>query len=67
MESGFSRQLFARWCSDPRNAVIITSRTAPGTLARTLIDNPSLSTIKLDVSPPPLLLLLFTIVNPVNM
>ncbi|KAJ3647638.1 hypothetical protein Zmor_019503 [Zophobas morio] len=39
MESGFSRELFLQWCSNPSNSIIITSRTSPGTLARDLIDN----------------------------
>lgn len=39
MESGFSRELFLQWCSNPNNSVIITSRTSPGTLARDLVDN----------------------------
>jgi len=50
MESGFSRRLFAQWCSDPRNTVILTNRTSKGTLARTLIDNPNLSHITLKIS-----------------
>ena len=49
MESGFARQLFIRWCSDPNNSVIITSRTAEGTLARSLIDDPKLKSITLKV------------------
>ncbi|XP_044746186.1 probable cleavage and polyadenylation specificity factor subunit 2 [Coccinella septempunctata] len=39
MESGYSRELFLQWCSNPNNSVIITTRTSPGTLARDLIDN----------------------------
>ena len=50
MESGFTRQLFIRWSADPRNSVIITSRTAKGTLARTLIDDPKISKVTLQVS-----------------
>ncbi|XP_077966270.1 cleavage and polyadenylation specificity factor subunit 2-like isoform X2 [Styela clava] len=49
MESGFSRQLFIRWCSDPRNSVIVTGRTAKGTLARTLIDDPTVSSLNLEI------------------
>uniref|UniRef100_A0A1E1XGR2 Cleavage and polyadenylation specificity factor subunit 2 n=1 Tax=Amblyomma aureolatum TaxID=187763 RepID=A0A1E1XGR2_9ACAR len=40
MECGFSRELFIQWCSSPRNSVVLTSRSAPGTLARQLIENP---------------------------
>ncbi|KAK6644493.1 hypothetical protein RUM43_000760 [Polyplax serrata] len=39
MESGFSRELFLQWSSNPLNSIILTSRTSPGTLARDLIDN----------------------------
>ncbi|KAL3288727.1 hypothetical protein HHI36_003162 [Cryptolaemus montrouzieri] len=39
MESGFSRELFLQWCSNPSNSVIITTRTSPHTLARDLIEN----------------------------
>jgi cleavage and polyadenylation specificity factor subunit 2 len=39
MESGFSRELFLQWCSNPNNSVIITTRTSPGTLSRDLVDN----------------------------
>ncbi|XP_059486908.1 probable cleavage and polyadenylation specificity factor subunit 2 [Neocloeon triangulifer] len=50
MESGFSRDLFLQWCSNPLNSIIITSRTTPGTLARNLIDQEySPFTISLDV------------------
>ncbi|RZC33435.1 cleavage and polyadenylation specificity factor subunit 2 [Asbolus verrucosus] len=38
MESGFSRELFLQWCSNPNNSIIITTRTSPGTLARDLVD-----------------------------
>lgn len=49
MESGFSRELFLQWCSNPNNSVIITTRTSPGTLARDLIDNGGNRTIDLKV------------------
>ncbi|CAB3385908.1 Hypothetical predicted protein [Cloeon dipterum] len=38
MESGFSRDLFVQWCSNPLNSIIVTRRTTPGTLARILIE-----------------------------
>ncbi len=38
LQCGFSRDLFIQWCSNPRNTVILTNRTSPGTLARYLID-----------------------------
>ncbi|XP_045464332.1 probable cleavage and polyadenylation specificity factor subunit 2 [Harmonia axyridis] len=39
LESGYSRELFLQWCSNPNNSVIITTRTSPGTLARDLLHN----------------------------
>ncbi|XP_031632233.1 probable cleavage and polyadenylation specificity factor subunit 2 [Contarinia nasturtii] len=39
MESGYSRELFIQWASNPNNSIIITSRSSPGTLARDLLDN----------------------------
>ncbi|XP_023600196.1 cleavage and polyadenylation specificity factor subunit 2 isoform X3 [Myotis lucifugus] len=41
LECGFSRDLFIQWCEDPKNSIILTYRTTPGTLARFLIDNPA--------------------------
>ena len=41
LEAGFGRELFLQWGSNPRNSVILTSRTPKGTLARDLIDNGS--------------------------
>lgn len=41
LECGFSRDLFIQWCQDPKNSIILTYRTTPGTLARFLIDNPT--------------------------
>ncbi|XP_050438409.1 probable cleavage and polyadenylation specificity factor subunit 2 [Adelges cooleyi] len=38
LESGFSREVFLKWASNPINSIILTHRTAPGTLARDLID-----------------------------
>ncbi|KAJ8925407.1 hypothetical protein NQ315_009239 [Exocentrus adspersus] len=49
MESGFSRELFLQWCSNPNNSVIITTRTSPGTLARDLVDNGGGHTIDLTI------------------
>lgn len=37
MECGFSRELFAQWCVNGKNSVILTSRSAEGTLAHDLI------------------------------
>nr|XP_026691028.1 cleavage and polyadenylation specificity factor subunit 2-like [Ciona intestinalis] len=49
MECGFARQLFIRWAADPRNTVIITSRSTKGTLSRTLVDDPTVSRLKLEM------------------
>ncbi|CAL1299591.1 unnamed protein product [Larinioides sclopetarius] len=49
MECGFSRDLFIQWCSNPRNSIILTSRSLPGTLARSLIENPNQRAIELTI------------------
>lgn len=49
MESGFSRELFLQWCSNPNNSIIVTTRTSPGTLARDLVENGGNRTIDLEV------------------
>lgn len=49
MESGFSRELFLQWCSNPNNSIIITTRTSPGTLARDLVDNGGNRAIEIEV------------------
>ncbi|XP_074663107.1 cleavage and polyadenylation specificity factor subunit 2-like [Tubulanus polymorphus] len=49
MQSGFSRDIFLSWCANPKNSVILTCRTKPGTLARQLIDNPQDKHITLEV------------------
>lgn len=49
MECGFSRDLFIQWCGKPKNSIILTARTAPGTLARTLIDNPQMRSVTLEI------------------
>ncbi|CAN8022745.1 unnamed protein product [Ixodes persulcatus] len=49
MECGFSRELFVQWCRSPKNSVVLTSRTAPGTLARQLVENPHQQTLTIKV------------------
>lgn len=49
MENGFSRELFVHMSNHPKNMIILTSRTAPGTLSRKLIENPTLSSITLEM------------------
>ena len=40
LQSGASRQLFDRWCSDNRNGVIIAGYSVEGTMAKALINEP---------------------------
>jgi len=49
MESGFARDLFIQWCSNPKNSIILTSRSSPGTLGRDLIVNGGERSISLQV------------------
>jgi len=49
LESGFSRDLFIQWAGNPKNSVIFTFKTAPTSLARRLIDHPSIGSIELMV------------------
>lgn len=49
LQCGFSRDLFLAWCGSPKNSIILTNRTSPGTLARWLIDNPENKTVTMDV------------------
>jgi len=49
MECGFARDLFLQWCSNPKNSIILTSRSSPGTLGRDLITNGGERSIPLTV------------------
>lgn len=49
LECGFSRNLFMHWCSNPRNSIIVTTKTSPNTLARRLIDNLKVTSLELEV------------------
>lgn len=49
LQCGFSRDLFLAWCGSPKNSIILTNRTSPGTLARWLIDNPENKTVTMDI------------------
>jgi len=40
LQSGVSRQLFERWCSDNRNAVVLAGYAVEGTLAKQLATEP---------------------------
>ncbi|XP_066932517.1 cleavage and polyadenylation specificity factor subunit 2-like [Clytia hemisphaerica] len=50
LNSGFSREIFISWAPDPKNTVIFTYSTAPGSLARQLIDNPDTKSIEIEVN-----------------
>ncbi|EGG16071.1 beta-lactamase domain-containing protein [Cavenderia fasciculata] len=41
LQSGLSRQLFERWCSDRRNGVVIPGYSVEGTLAKHIMSEPS--------------------------
>lgn len=41
LQSGLSRQLFERWCSDKRNTVIIPGYSVEGTLAKKIENEPA--------------------------
>ncbi|KAK8734330.1 hypothetical protein OTU49_006128, partial [Cherax quadricarinatus] len=47
LECGYARELFVQWATNPKNTIILTSRTGPDTLARRLIENPHIRTFKL--------------------
>jgi cleavage and polyadenylation specificity factor subunit 2 len=49
MECGYSRDLFVQWASNPKNSIILTSRTAPGCLTHTLVSNLKLPSVDLEV------------------
>lgn len=49
LECGFSRDLFVQWTSNPKNSIILTTRSSPGSLARHLIDNPKTSSVEMMV------------------
>ncbi|CAI9765313.1 unnamed protein product [Fraxinus pennsylvanica] len=40
LQSGLSRQLFDKWCSDRKNACVIPGYVVEGTLAKTIINEP---------------------------
>ena len=40
LQSGVSRQLFERWCSDDKNAVVLAGYSVEGTLAKKLMTEP---------------------------
>ena len=50
LQCGFSRDLFVAWCGNPKNSIILTVRSSPGTLTRWLIDHPENKTVTMEVS-----------------
>ncbi|XP_046656106.1 probable cleavage and polyadenylation specificity factor subunit 2 isoform X2 [Daphnia pulicaria] len=49
LECGFARDLFALWCSDARNSIILTSRSGQGTLGQRLHDQRNLKSVTLEL------------------
>lgn len=49
LTSGFAKDLFVEWAEDEKNSVIFSTRTAPGSLARKLIDNPTTTKVEVEV------------------
>ncbi|VFQ96296.1 unnamed protein product [Cuscuta campestris] len=52
LQSGLSRQLFDKWCSDKRNACVIPGYVVEGTLAKTIINEPKEVTLTNGLSAP---------------
>ncbi|KAH9605732.1 hypothetical protein KSS87_008919 [Heliosperma pusillum] len=52
LQSGLSRQLFDKWCSDKRNACVIPGYVVEGTLAKTIINEPKEVTLMNGLSAP---------------
>ena len=50
LECGYSRDLFVEWAENPKNHIVLTCRTSPGTLARNFIENPTQDKVTLKVS-----------------
>ena len=49
LDSGFSRELFVYMANHPKNAIILTSRATPVSLARKLVENPEMTSITLEM------------------
>lgn len=49
LTSGFAKDLFVEWAEDEKNSVIFSTRTAPGSLARKLIENPNTAKVEVEV------------------
>lgn len=49
LTSGFAKDLFIEWAEDEKNSIIFSTRTAPGSLGRKLIENPNTTKVDLEV------------------
>lgn len=49
MDSGFSRELFVFMANHPKNAIILTNRSTPNSLARKLIEQKDMTSITLEM------------------
>lgn len=49
LTSGFAKDLFVEWAEDEKNSVIFSTRTAPGSLGRRLIENPNTAKVEVEV------------------
>ncbi|XP_073122881.1 cleavage and polyadenylation specificity factor subunit 3-I [Henckelia pumila] len=52
LQSGLSRQLFDRWCSDKKNSCVIPGYVVEGTLAKTIINEPKEVTLASGLTAP---------------
>ncbi|MCD7450514.1 Cleavage and polyadenylation specificity factor subunit 3-I [Datura stramonium] len=52
LQSGLSRQLFDKWCTDKKNACVIPGYVVEGTLAKTIINEPKEVTLTNGLSAP---------------
>ncbi|KAF3926828.1 hypothetical protein ABW20_dc0101750 [Dactylellina cionopaga] len=41
MQNGVSRELLERWCPDPKNGVVLTGYSVEGTLAKSILNEPT--------------------------
>ena len=50
LQCGFARNLFAEWCENPKNTIILTSRSSStDTLANQLIENPNKKFVNIEM------------------
>jgi len=46
--AGFGQDLFIEWCSDPKNTIIFTDSSRPGTISRRLMENPKMGKLHME-------------------